>query len=170
MGYWSNNPQADSMGKVVLCPPPLVRTRPVRSSFPHAGCLVHEHHSHVVRQIQVSHQCGRTQIRTDISEVKNIMVQNIEKVLDRGEKIDLLVHRTDALQVGRPQAFLHVTRYSFMSGGTQMCPRVPLVGLLFLVVVLLPPTLTRYFLSHGRRSRLLFAVKPGSCNGVSGGR
>uniref|UniRef100_A0A061R962 Vesicle-associated membrane protein 7 n=1 Tax=Tetraselmis sp. GSL018 TaxID=582737 RepID=A0A061R962_9CHLO len=52
MDFWSNNPRADSIGR----------------------------------------------LREDISEVKGIMIQNIEKVLDRGEKIDLLVNRTDALQ------------------------------------------------------------------------
>lgn len=28
------------------------------------------------------------------------MIENIEKVLDRGEKLDLLVDKTDLLQVG----------------------------------------------------------------------
>ena len=31
-------------------------------------------------------------------EVKNIMVDNIEKVLERGEKIELLVDKTDNLR------------------------------------------------------------------------
>mmetsp|Transcript_42488 Transcript_42488/g.76193 ORF Transcript_42488/g.76193 Transcript_42488/m.76193 type:complete len:150 (-) Transcript_42488:280-729(-) len=52
MDFWSNDPQADAIGRC----------------------------------------------KTDINEVKGIMVQNIEKVLDRGEKIELLVTRTDALQ------------------------------------------------------------------------
>ena len=51
MDYWSNNPQADTIGRV----------------------------------------------KTEILDVKGIMIQNIEKVLDRGEKIELLVHKTDAL-------------------------------------------------------------------------
>ena len=33
-----------------------------------------------------------------MSEVKNIMVDNIEKVLERGEKIELLVDKTDNLR------------------------------------------------------------------------
>lgn len=37
-------------------------------------------------------------VRKEISEVKNIMVENIELVLERGEKIDLLVDKTDSLQ------------------------------------------------------------------------
>lgn len=39
---------------------------------------------------------------SQVDEVKNIMVDNIEKVLERGEKIELLVDKTDNLrfQVG----------------------------------------------------------------------
>lgn len=33
-----------------------------------------------------------------VDEVKNIMVENIEKVLERGEKIELLVDKTDNLR------------------------------------------------------------------------
>ena len=33
-----------------------------------------------------------------VDEVKNIMVDNIEKVLERGEKIELLVDKTDNLR------------------------------------------------------------------------
>jgi len=41
-----------------------------------------------------------------VDEVKNIMVDNIEKVLERGEKIELLVDKTDNLrfQVGQGRA------------------------------------------------------------------
>lgn len=37
-----------------------------------------------------------------VNEVKDVMVENIEKVLERGEKIELLVDKTDDLrnQVG----------------------------------------------------------------------
>lgn len=38
-----------------------------------------------------------TQVSADVNEVKNIMVDNIEKVIDRGEKIDLLVDKTQNL-------------------------------------------------------------------------
>ena len=37
-------------------------------------------------------------VRGEVSEVKNIMVENIERVLDRGEKIELLIDKTDQLQ------------------------------------------------------------------------
>lgn len=37
-------------------------------------------------------------VRTEISEVRKITVENIEKVLDRGERLELLVDKTDHLQ------------------------------------------------------------------------
>lgn len=36
-------------------------------------------------------------VKNQIDEVKDVMVQNIEKVLERGEKIELLVDKTDRL-------------------------------------------------------------------------
>ena len=36
-------------------------------------------------------------VRSQINDVKDVMVQNIEKVLERGEKIELLVDKTDRL-------------------------------------------------------------------------
>lgn len=37
------------------------------------------------------------QVKSQIEQVKGVMVQNIEKVLERGEKIELLVDKTDRL-------------------------------------------------------------------------
>jgi len=37
-------------------------------------------------------------VQKQVDEVKNIMMDNIEKVLDRGEKIELLVDKTDQLR------------------------------------------------------------------------
>lgn len=37
-------------------------------------------------------------VQKQVDEVKNIMVENIEKVLERGEKIELLVDKTDDLR------------------------------------------------------------------------
>ncbi|KAI9596110.1 synaptobrevin domain-containing protein [Syncephalis fuscata] len=37
------------------------------------------------------------QLQGNINQVKDVMVQNIERVLERGERIDLLVDRTDQL-------------------------------------------------------------------------
>ncbi|KAF3644839.1 Vesicle-associated membrane protein [Capsicum annuum] len=38
-----------------------------------------------------------TKVKAQVSEVKGVMMENIEKVLDRGEKIELLVDKTDNL-------------------------------------------------------------------------
>lgn len=35
------------------------------------------------------------EIREEMNAVKDVMVQNIERVLERGERIDLLVNKTD---------------------------------------------------------------------------
>ncbi|KAJ3377384.1 hypothetical protein HDU92_008336, partial [Lobulomyces angularis] len=37
------------------------------------------------------------QVQGEIEQVKDVMVQNIEKVLERGERIDILVDKTDTL-------------------------------------------------------------------------
>lgn len=37
-------------------------------------------------------------VQKKVDEVKNIMVENIERVLERGEKIELLVDKTDNLR------------------------------------------------------------------------
>ncbi|KAM3382315.1 hypothetical protein P3S68_007889 [Capsicum galapagoense] len=39
-----------------------------------------------------------TKVKAQVSEVKGVMMENIEKVLDRGEKIELLVDKTDNLR------------------------------------------------------------------------
>ena len=39
-----------------------------------------------------------SRVQAQVSEVKNIMMDNIEKVLDRGEKIELLVDKTENLR------------------------------------------------------------------------
>lgn len=38
-----------------------------------------------------------TRVKGGIAEVKNVMIENIEKVLERGERIELLVDKTDHL-------------------------------------------------------------------------
>ena len=35
------------------------------------------------------------EVREEMNAVKDVMVQNIERVLERGERIDLLVNKTD---------------------------------------------------------------------------
>ncbi|OIW12961.1 hypothetical protein TanjilG_15410 [Lupinus angustifolius] len=45
-----------------------------------------------------------SKLKAQITEVKGIMMDNIEKVLDRGEKIELLVDKTENLQFQLPEA------------------------------------------------------------------
>ncbi|KAJ0700017.1 putative v-SNARE, coiled-coil domain-containing protein [Helianthus annuus] len=39
-----------------------------------------------------------SKVKAHVSEVKGVMMENIEKVLDRGEKIELLVDKTENLR------------------------------------------------------------------------
>lgn len=45
-------------------------------------------------------QDALTNVQQDIDSVKGIMTENIERVLERGERIDLLVDKTDRLGAG----------------------------------------------------------------------
>lgn len=49
---------------------------------------------------QAGKQDAITNVQQDIDNVKEIMTENIERVLERGERIDLLVDKTDRLGVG----------------------------------------------------------------------
>eukprot|EP00566_Odontella_aurita_P021320 CAMPEP_0113540100 /NCGR_PEP_ID=MMETSP0015_2-20120614/8296_1 /TAXON_ID=2838 /ORGANISM="Odontella" /LENGTH=221 /DNA_ID=CAMNT_0000439873 /DNA_START=186 /DNA_END=851 /DNA_ORIENTATION=- /assembly_acc=CAM_ASM_000160 len=76
-------------------------------------------------------------VRGQIDEVKDVMVQNIERVLERGEKIELLVDKTDRLN---QQAF------KFESSSRNLrralywrrvrCAALSAVGVAFLIFVL----------------------------------
>ncbi|OIV94203.1 hypothetical protein TanjilG_28142 [Lupinus angustifolius] len=50
-------------------------------------------------------------VKAQVSEVKGVMMENIEKVLDRGEKIELLVDKTESL---------HHQAQDFRNSGTQI--------------------------------------------------
>ena len=41
-----------------------------------------------------------TKLRSQVDEVKDVMTQNIERVLDRGERLDELVDKTEDLEAG----------------------------------------------------------------------
>ncbi|AQL09784.1 Putative vesicle-associated membrane protein family protein [Zea mays] len=49
-------------------------------------------------------------VKAQVTEVKGVMMQNIEKVLDRGEKIELLVDKTEDLRSQVPHIYdlMHV--------------------------------------------------------------
>lgn len=45
-----------------------------------------------------------TRAQNELNQVKDIMVQNVEQILSRGERIELLVDKTDAM-AGQATAF-----------------------------------------------------------------
>lgn len=45
-----------------------------------------------------------TRAQNELNQVKDIMVQNVEQILSRGERIDLLVNKTDVM-AGQATAF-----------------------------------------------------------------
>ncbi|KAH7570512.1 hypothetical protein JRO89_XS05G0122700 [Xanthoceras sorbifolium] len=86
--------------------------------------------AHVYRKEEVS---KLAKVKAQVSEVKGVMMENIEKVLDRGEKSELLVDKTENLRL---QGFL-VFLYSLESlelcstdaaeSGTRTCRPDPLL-------------------------------------------
>ncbi|KAL3717761.1 vesicle-associated membrane protein 721 [Eucalyptus grandis] len=66
-------------------------------------------------------------VKAQVSEVKGVMMENIEKVLDRGEKIELLVDKTDNL---RSQA------QDFRQQGTKMRRKMWLQNMKIKLIVL----------------------------------
>lgn len=68
-----------------------------------------------------------TKVKAQVSEVKGVMMENIEKVLDRGEKIELLVDKTENL---RDQA------QDFRSTGTQLRRKMWLQNMKVKLIVL----------------------------------
>ncbi|CAA2971941.1 vesicle-associated membrane 722 [Olea europaea subsp. europaea] len=66
-------------------------------------------------------------VKAQVSEVKGVMMENIEKVLDRGEKIELLVDKTDSLS---SQA------QHFKTQGTQMRRKMWLQNMKIKLIIL----------------------------------
>lgn len=57
---------------------------------------------HTYNTAPPSDELARAQ--NELNQVKDIMVQNVEQILSRGERIDLLVDKTDAM-AGQATAF-----------------------------------------------------------------
>jgi len=76
------------------------------------------------------------QARQDLAQVKDIMVQNVEQILSRGERIELLVDKTDTM-AGQAWAFRrgarNVRRQQFWRNQKIMVLSVA-VGILFLYI------------------------------------
>ncbi|KAH6764845.1 vesicle-associated membrane protein 721 [Perilla frutescens var. hirtella] len=66
-------------------------------------------------------------VQAQVSEVKGVMMENIEKVLDRGEKIELLVDKTENL---------HNQAQDFRSAGTQIRRKMWLQNMKIKLIVL----------------------------------
>ncbi|KAI8001422.1 putative vesicle-associated membrane protein 726 [Camellia lanceoleosa] len=68
-----------------------------------------------------------SKVKAQVSEVKGVMMENIEKVLDRGEKIELLVDKTENL---------HQQAQDFRSTGTKMRRKMWLQNMKIKLIVL----------------------------------
>lgn len=66
-------------------------------------------------------------VKAQVSEVKGVMMENIEKVLDRGEKIELLVDKTENL---------HNQAQDFRNTGTQLRRKMWLQNMKIKLIVL----------------------------------
>ncbi|CAI8583997.1 unnamed protein product [Vicia faba] len=82
-------------------------------------------------------------VKAQVSEVKGVMMENIEKVLDRGEKIELLVDKTDNL---------HHQAQDFRSSGTSirrkmwlqnMKVKLIVLGILIALILIIVLSVTR---------------------------
>ncbi|KAG0361159.1 Vesicle-associated membrane protein [Mortierella sp. AD032] len=73
------------------------------------------------------------QVQGEIEQVKDVMVQNIERVLERGERIELLVDKTDNLN---QQAFAFKKRSTALKR-TMWWKNTKLMVLLIFVIILL---------------------------------
>ena len=87
-------------------------------------------------QKQMSHFNGPNgdqlaQVNNKLEDVKNVMVQNIEMVLERGEKLELLVDKTDQLQT---QAF-HFNKSSRKLRSAMFWKKVRCYALVAFVVI-----------------------------------
>ncbi|KAJ9454075.1 hypothetical protein DIPPA_70179 [Diplonema papillatum] len=73
-------------------------------------------------------------LKKDIDETKNIMNENIEKILVRGEKIDLLVERSNELDTGATQ-FRSSARTLRWEMWKRKCMLTAFVVFLFLLII-----------------------------------
>ncbi|KAJ7220637.1 VAMP synaptobrevin-like protein [Mycena pura] len=77
------------------------------------------------------------QAQTELNQVKNIMVQNVEQILSRGERIELLVDKTDAM-AGQATAFrrgARSVRRQMWWRNTKVVALCVLVALVFLWIL-----------------------------------
>ncbi|MBA0560409.1 hypothetical protein Golob_017310, partial [Gossypium lobatum] len=74
-------------------------------------------------------------VKAQVSEVKGVMMENIEKVLDRGEKIELLVDKSENLR-SQVSKFISYCAQDFRQQGTQMRRKMWLQNMKIKLIVL----------------------------------
>ncbi|XP_078152878.1 vesicle-associated membrane protein 727 [Carex rostrata] len=88
------------------------------------GPILKEHMQYCINHPEEMSKLSK--LKAQITEVKGIMMDNIEKVLDRGEKIELLVDKTETLQFQAD---------SFQRHGRQLRRKMWLQNLRFKLIV-----------------------------------
>nr|AFK47779.1 unknown [Medicago truncatula] len=81
-------------------------------------------------------------VKAQVSEVKGVMMENIEKVLDRGEKIELLVDKTDNLH-HQAQDFRVLEPQSVEKCGCKHEVKLIVLGILIALILIIVLSVTR---------------------------
>jgi vesicle-associated membrane protein 7 len=98
-----------------------------------------------------------TRAQTELNQVKDIMVKNVEQILSRGERIELLVDRTDAM-AGQATAFrrgARSVRQTMWWKNVKILALCGVVGLVSIRFCLFLPTPAN---RHAHCRRLLLSV------------
>ncbi|KAK9022743.1 hypothetical protein V6N11_002986 [Hibiscus sabdariffa] len=100
-------------------------TAPANSLNKEFGPKLKEHMQYCVEHPEEISKLAK--VKAQVSEVKGVMMENIEKVLDRGEKIELLVDKTENL---------HQQAQDFRSTGTKIRRKMWLQNMKIKLIVL----------------------------------
>ncbi|CAN6722552.1 hypothetical protein ACFX13_032229 [Malus domestica] len=84
-------------------------------------------------------------VKAQVTEVKGVMMENIEKVLDRGEKIELLVDKTDNLRSQAQDFRTQGTKMKRKMWFQNMKMKLIVVGILILIALMIYLTICRGF-------------------------
>ncbi|XP_015959181.2 LOW QUALITY PROTEIN: putative vesicle-associated membrane protein 726 [Arachis duranensis] len=88
-------------------------------------------------------------VKAQVSEVKGVMMENIEKVLDRGEKIELLVDKTENLH-HQAQDFRTQEPKSVEKCGCRMKIKLIVLGILIALILIIVLSVCRGFSHCGK--------------------
>ncbi|KAE8719985.1 VAMP727 protein [Hibiscus syriacus] len=100
-------------------------TAPANSLNKEFGPKLKEHMQYCIEHPEELSKVAK--VKAQVSEVKGVMMENIEKVLDRGEKIELLVDKTENL---------HHQAQDFRSTGTKIRRKMWLQNMKIKLIVL----------------------------------